>query len=225
VKLTSFGAHELDYPRWSPDGQQIVFSMRRRGGQNSDIFTVRADGGGLSRLTTGPANHENPQWSRDGHWIYFGSDRTGEMEVWKMRPGGLEQAQVTAHGGSAPQEAADGGFLYFLKPAAAHRETSSLWKLPLHGGAEIRILEETIWAWNYAVTQGGVYYVPVDFGPVGVSGSKIKFLDSSSGRTLHVASAAHWPMAGLAVSPDERYIVDCEADMLAADVMMVENFR
>ena len=225
AKLTSFDAPELDFPRWSPDARQIVFSMRRRGSQNSDIFTVRADGSGLSRLTAGPANHKNPAWSRDGHWIYFGSDSTGEMEVWKMQPGGQDQARVTSNGGLAPQEPAGGEFLYFLKPAAAHGDASSLWRLSLRGGPEIRVLEDTIWILNYAVSQKGIYYIPVDFGPVGVSGSKIKFLDFSTGKTRHVASAAHWPTAGLAVSPDGRSLIDCEADMLTSDLMMVENFK
>lgn len=234
-KLTSFGARELQYPRWSPDGREIAFSMRRRGSSNSGIFTVRADGSRLSRLTTGPANDAYPAWSRDARWIYFASDRAGdhsshvpegrETQVWKIRPGGQELTQVTAHGGSAPQEAPDSEFLYFLKIAGSNWDASSLWRLPQRGGPEIRVLEDAIWALNYAVTREGVYYIPVDFGPVGVSGSKIKFFDFSTGRARHVVSAAHWPMFGLAVSPDGRSLIDCEADMLASDLMMVENFK
>jgi hypothetical protein len=122
-------------------------------------------------------------------------------------------------------EAPDGEFLYFLKIAGSNWDASSLWRLPLRGGPESRVLDDTIWALNYAVTREGIYYIPVDFGPVGVSGSKIKFFDFSTGKTRHVASAAHWPMFGLAVSPDGRSLIDCEADMLAADLMMVENFK
>jgi hypothetical protein len=32
-------------------------------------------------------------------------------------------------------------------------------------------------------------------------------------------------MFGLAVSPDGRSLIDTEADMLASDLMMVENFK
>jgi len=235
AQLTVFGARELHYPRWSPDGRQIAFSMRRRGSPNKDVFLVRSDGSGLKRLTTGPANNVDPAWSRDGRWIYFGSDPGGQtsthfleghaMQVWKMRTTGQDLVRLTAHGGSAPQEAADGESLYFLKNAASNWDASTLWKLPLRGGPEIRVMDDTIYALNYAVTRKGVYYIPVDFGPVGVSGSKIKFLDFSSGTSRQAASAAHWPMLGLTVSPDGQSIVDCEADMLASDLMMVANYR
>jgi hypothetical protein len=147
------------------------------------------------------------------------------MQVWKMRTTGQDLVRLTAHGGSAPQEAADGESLYFLKNAASNWDASTLWKLPLRGGPEIRVTDDTIYALNYAVTRKGVYYIPVDFGPVGVSGSKIKFLDFSSGTSRQAASAAHWPMLGLTVSPDGQSIVDCEADMLASDLMMVANYR
>src|SRR4051812_7226438 len=66
VKLTSLEARELAYPRWSPDGRQIGFSMRQAGGSNTDIFTIRADGGELKRLTGGRGNKSRPAWSPDG---------------------------------------------------------------------------------------------------------------------------------------------------------------
>jgi Tol biopolymer transport system component len=52
-------------PSFAPDGRQIVFS---RGG---DVFTVRADGSGLRRLTSGPTLDSAPQVSPNGRVVLF----------------------------------------------------------------------------------------------------------------------------------------------------------
>jgi hypothetical protein len=200
--------------------------MRQAGGSNTDIFTIRADGGELKRLTAGPGNNSHPSWSHDGRWIYYDSDRTGEPQVWKMRADGQGSAQVTAHGGLKPDEDHDGQFLYYLRTTGTGEWlTTSLWKMPLPGGSEHRVLDESIWALNYARTSKGIYYVPVDFGPVGVSGSKINFFERATDRLSHIASAAHWPMLGLTVSPDDEFMVDSEADMFTGDLMKVDHYR
>jgi Tol biopolymer transport system component len=49
-------------PSWSPDGKQIAY-VGIRGG-NRDIFTMNADGTGVSRLTTGVSLDATPAWNR-----------------------------------------------------------------------------------------------------------------------------------------------------------------
>ena len=46
---------------WSPDGSRIAFSSNRDG--NFDIYTMSADGSGLTRLTNHPASDKDPVWS------------------------------------------------------------------------------------------------------------------------------------------------------------------
>ena len=52
------GVDEL--PRWSPDGDYIVFSTKRDG--NSEIYAMRADGSGPVNIT------RNPRWDAMAAW-------------------------------------------------------------------------------------------------------------------------------------------------------------
>ena len=48
-------------PAWSPDGKLIAFSSSHENPM-SDIYTMKPDGTGLVRLTTGVDAHLRPQW-------------------------------------------------------------------------------------------------------------------------------------------------------------------
>jgi Tol biopolymer transport system component len=63
-------------PAWSPDGTMLAF-MSDRFGTGLDVITIKPDGNGLDRLTTGGAADKNPTWSPDGKTIVFVSDVGG----------------------------------------------------------------------------------------------------------------------------------------------------
>lgn len=58
-----------EFPRWSPDGQKLVFHSDRSG--NFEIYCINADGSGLSQLTNSPESDKDPDWSPDGKQIVF----------------------------------------------------------------------------------------------------------------------------------------------------------
>ena len=64
-----------NFPVWSPQGDRIVFS--RLADDDFDIYTMRPDGSGVTRLTTSPGNDSHPAWSADGAHILFSSSRFG----------------------------------------------------------------------------------------------------------------------------------------------------
>ena len=67
-----FNGDEL-YPAWSPDGARIAFQQDP--GLHPEIWTSKADGTDLRRLTNNSADDLHPAWSPDGTKIVFASDR------------------------------------------------------------------------------------------------------------------------------------------------------
>jgi Tol biopolymer transport system component len=65
-----------NFPVWSPRGDLIAF-VRRFGGDNFEVFTIRPDGRDLRRLTDSRGNDAHPAWSPDGEKIMFSSTRMG----------------------------------------------------------------------------------------------------------------------------------------------------
>ena len=70
-------------PSWSPHGDRIAYWGRPQGGQG-DIWTISADGRNAVRVTSEPSMDWNPVWSPDGRYLYFCSDRTGNMNIWRV---------------------------------------------------------------------------------------------------------------------------------------------
>jgi Tol biopolymer transport system component len=100
------GVHQGS-PSWSPDGRSIVFDSQDARGQ-VDIWAIGSDGTGLRQITRDPMEDNVPSFSRDGRFIYLGSNRTGRNEVWRVAAGGGQEEQLTHEGGGYPQESHDG---------------------------------------------------------------------------------------------------------------------
>ena len=84
-------------PRWSPDGQSILYSMAVAG--NTDIYRVPATGGTPQRLTDTPGIDIGGSYSPDGSKIVFESDRSGSQQVYIMNADGSGQRRLTFFGG------------------------------------------------------------------------------------------------------------------------------
>jgi len=80
-------------PKWSPDGQKILFSSFRDG--NYEIYVMNPDGTGQTNLTGNPAIDSHPIWSPDSKQIAFGSNRDGDANIYVMNRDGSGVIQVT----------------------------------------------------------------------------------------------------------------------------------
>lgn len=85
-------------PDFSPDGSRIVFERSSVRQIHEEIFSVRANGSHLRRLTRSKANDNSPTFSPDGRLIAFSSDRhrpAGVFDIYKMRADGSRLRRVT----------------------------------------------------------------------------------------------------------------------------------
>ena len=74
---------------------------------------------------------DGPEYSPDGQYIYFNSERTGTMQIWRMKPDGTEQEQVTADefNNWFPHLSPDGKRMVFLtyeKDVTGHPENKDV---------------------------------------------------------------------------------------------------
>jgi len=84
-----------------------------------DIYTIPAGGGEETRLTTASGLDDGPEYSPDSRFIYFNSERSGTMQVWRMQPDGTGQEPVTADefNNWFPHPSPDGRWIVFLSYA------------------------------------------------------------------------------------------------------------
>ena len=99
VRQLTSGALDNEFPNWSPDGTRIVFNSLRDEplGENYEVYSMRAGGGHVTRLTFEPAAGDYaPAWSPDGRWIVFSSSRAGSAnDIFTMRADGSKQRNRT----------------------------------------------------------------------------------------------------------------------------------
>ncbi len=74
---------DLD-PRFSPDGQSICFiRVFHRAWQ--ELFSVPVAGGAPAQITFDAKQVSGFDWTADGKSVVFGSDRSGEFRLWRLR--------------------------------------------------------------------------------------------------------------------------------------------
>ena len=85
----------------SPDGKRVAYVLRttdmdaNSGGTAIWTIETRKRDASPGRLTDLEANSSSPEWSGDGRFLYYLSNRSGSMQVWRIAPGG-DPKQVTA---------------------------------------------------------------------------------------------------------------------------------
>jgi eukaryotic-like serine/threonine-protein kinase len=71
-------------PSWSPHNRRIAFTRRLSNGAQGGVWTIPVKGGTATPATRDPARDWNPVWSPDGKYLYFVSDRSGSMNLWRV---------------------------------------------------------------------------------------------------------------------------------------------
>ncbi len=228
-KLTEMRA---SWARWSPDGQRIAHWGRAD--ESLDIYVTDVETKFSRRLTDEESTENHPSWSRDGRWIYYTTNRSGETQVWQRPAEGGEPLQVTKGAGEVAQEG-DDGFIYFAK----RRQPSSykwidLRKIPEDGGEETSVLEDLcLESLNWTLWQGHIVFrhwvneagAP-EAGPDSHSVMDMMHLETGEVTRLHTFELEDRFCFGTAVSPDGQSILYApQVSSGGHDLVLVENFQ
>lgn len=112
-RLVSTGKGRTTCPYFFPDGERILYSSTHLGGRECpappdmsggyvwavypdyDVFSARADGTDLHRLTTNPGYDAEATISTDGRRIVFTSARDGDLDLYSMNVDGGDVKRLT----------------------------------------------------------------------------------------------------------------------------------
>ncbi len=186
----TFGEAGSGWPAWSPDGTRIAFDSDRADPDRSDdhlvndVFTMRADGTDVRKVTDSVGFSGDPAYSPDGSLIAFDADRgvpstdpeppsaLPGLSVWVIRPDGTGLRQITTppagRTDTEPRFSPDGTRLLFTRFRTGHTlrngglqgDQSAIFTVRLDGTGVQRVT-----AWGYNTGQG-------DWSP---DGTKIAF--------------------------------------------------
>jgi Tol biopolymer transport system component len=139
-------------PAWSPDGGTIAVSAGNlsfvfgtayfANSGSSGIWLVHLDGTKPARITTDSSLNIAPQWSPDGHELYWISDRDGSRDVYSQRisakgaPEGVPRRVTTGTDAQGLSLSRRGGRLAYSRL----NTWSGIWSIPVpsHGPVSIR---------------------------------------------------------------------------------------
>jgi dipeptidyl aminopeptidase/acylaminoacyl peptidase len=85
----------------SPDGRLVAYTQSRavmeteKSEVDTQIFLAAADGSQRMQLTRGEKGASSPQFSPDGHYVYFSSERSGKPNLWRIPVDGGEAEMLT----------------------------------------------------------------------------------------------------------------------------------
>ena len=82
----------------SPDGQTLAYIGLEHvdGRRTTNVWTIPADGGDDVPVTDDEHADDGSEYSPDGKWIYFNSERPGHAQLFRIPVGGGEAEQLTS---------------------------------------------------------------------------------------------------------------------------------
>lgn len=140
-------------PRWSPDGQSILFVSGRDPEAGFVIYEMKSDGSSQRPLTLLPGRQTinlGSSFSPDGKRIAFHTNRDGNMEIYVMNRDGSELRNLTNHPANdiTPVWSADGSRIFFASDRQGNEY--QIFAISLEGGeAELVFAERG--RWNYTL--------------------------------------------------------------------------
>ena len=209
-------------PVWSPDGKWLAFDARSAN-TAGEIWLASASGGEPKIVVDRPAGNFTPCFDPTSQWIYFTSNRTGTLQLFRAPATGGSATQVTKGGGFRCQFSEDGRYVYYLKT----RSGGEIWRLELASGQE-ELVAPTMKSSNWKVMRDGIYLLRS--GADSQRGTAPRIAEAFFYRfatkrieDLHFRTAKPIPSIGIEVSPDGKWLYYSQVDSWENDLYLVEN--
>lgn len=162
-----------------PDGKHLVFTSTKdnldmlKGNfsnpfdypQGAELYSCNLDGSEVKRLTNNKYYDAEVSVSPDGEWILFTRQIDGKLDLWKMRPDGSEQQQITF----TPEWQEGGSFFidnetiicraWELKNQAARGMPMSIFTMDSDGSNRVQITHDSGTNWAPHPAPDGDHFV------------------------------------------------------------------
>ena len=121
-------------------------------------------------------------------------------------------------GGATATESLDRKYLYYAKPSLR----TSIWRVPVEGGAEERVTDGLSYSLNFVVAERGLYFLAVGDAPEKTS---IDFFEFATGTRTKIVDLGKPFWYGMALSPDRKSLLFSLVNSAGSNLMLVGNFR
>jgi Tol biopolymer transport system component len=127
-----------------PDGTTLAYvGIEQQRWDAGNLWTIGAAGGPATRLTAGGGPDDGPEYTPDGEWIYFNTERfsPGQAQIARIRPDGtgLEQLTFDERVNWFPHLSPDGRLAVYLSYPPGTRGH------PADRPVELRLVEDGDW--------------------------------------------------------------------------------
>lgn len=212
VPITNFAGQYLSAPRWSADGEYIVFQGFRDG--QSDIFRVESQGGIPLNLTRSKSDDHTPFYTKEH--IYFSSNRNGEWGIFRMTHKGVGLKQIVGGNAYAPQLSVDERFLFYCK-----KDKPGLWVYDFEKLEEDLLIEtfHPMYWGAYTLAKNGVYYL-------NTQNHRFEYFNLNTRQsTVMYQPQARVPRLGISLNWSEQaqLLLFSQIDHHDADIMLLEE--
>jgi len=227
------GDWDDDWPAWSPDGSQLVFTSNRTEEREwnaaSELWLLRFDAAGrtvdLSCVSGGPsAAFGRPSWSPDGRLIaavghfesWAGSAR--HKRLWVMTPDGNERWNLSADFDATLEDSlltdafgpSKPGLIWspdgrWIFTQVSEQGAVRLYRFPVSGGAPECIIGGARRVLDFSLSADGRWIAAVIADPVDPGSVWLMAADGSSSRCLADPNAA-WKEEVEILGPEEMWV-------------------
>jgi len=101
---------------WAANNKEVYY-VAQRDTAVYNVYKSAIDGGGEVQLTFNKSGHvDGPEGSPDGKFIYYNGSQSGTMQLWRMKPDGSGNEQITfdEYNNWFPHVSPDGKWIAFI---------------------------------------------------------------------------------------------------------------